>query len=134
MMGGRRMILIAGESRQEREALATALRCRGYSVAEAQDGEEALHRVGEDPPDLVLLGGVLPGRTGIEVCAAIKRDDRTRAIPVILLTSITRTTGGTDEAWRRRTGADAFLSKPYPPRNLYWMIDSLLDPRDTPVR
>jgi CheY-like chemotaxis protein len=128
------MILIAGESGEDREALASALRCRGYIVREAADGEEALERIQEEVPDLVLLGATLPGRSGFEVCTTLKKDERTRAVPVILLTSITRTVGGTDEEWRRRTGADAFLSKPYNPRNLYWMIHSLLDPRDTPVR
>lgn len=121
------MILIADESKKDRESLAASLRCRGYEVAEAEDGEAALLRAREEPPDLVLLGATLPGRSGLEVCAALKGDERTRAVPVFLLTSITRTIGGTDESWRRRTGADAFLSKPYNPRILYWMIDSLLE-------
>lgn len=121
-------ILIADEARESREALAASLRLRGYSVIEAEDGEEAHRRIREDALDLALLGGVLPLRTGIELCMALKADEGTRALPVILLSSITRTVGRTDEHWRRFTGADAFLSEPYDPRNLFWLIEQFLLP------
>ena len=123
-----RTILVADESRENRGALAASLRLRGYSVIEAEDGEEAHRRIREDAPDLALLGGVLPLRTGIELCMALKADEGTRALPVILLSSITRTVGRTDEHWRRRTGADAFLSEPYDPRSLFWLIEQFLLP------
>ncbi len=71
---------------------------------------------------------MLPLRTGIELCKALKTDEGTRALPVILLSSITRTIGRTDEHWRRRTGADAFLSEPYDPRSLLLLIEQLLSP------
>lgn len=123
-----RTILVADEARECREALAASLRLRGYSVIEAGDGEEAHRRIREAAPDLALLGGVLPLRTGIELCMALKADEGTRALPVILLSSITRTVGRTDEHWRRRTGADAFLSEPYDPRSLFWLIEQFLLP------
>ena len=125
VMGQAGMILIGCAVREEREALAASLRSRGYDVAETEGGEDALLRILQQSPDLALLDADLPGLSGLEVCCAVKKDERTRSVPVILRAP-TRQEAGPDEAWRRMTGADAFLSRPYEPRILYWMIDSLL--------
>jgi len=112
---------VADESRESRETLASSLRCRGYTVVEAGDGEEARGRIAWQFPDFVL--------TGVDLCRSRKGDDRTRRVPVIILSSIPRTLGRADEHGRRRTGADAFLSEPYDPRRLYGLIDALLESR-----
>ena len=78
-------------------------------MREAEDGEEALELVAEDPPDLVLLDIMMPGIDGIEVCRRIKSDPRTAMIPVILVTAL--------HDWEHRmagidAGASDFVTKP----------------------
>jgi len=125
-MNAPKTILVVDEARSSREALAGVLRNRGYVVKESQDGAEALERLLEDPPDLVILDAMLPRRSGIEICQSIKSENRPRNLPVILVTSLTRTIGKNDHYWREKTGADEFLSKPFAPQDLLSRIDRLL--------
>lgn len=113
-----------------RVLLADLLRRRGYDVDESPDGADALRRLAESPPDVVITDALLPRRSGFEVCAELKRGETTRRIPVLMVTSITATVGGTDEAWRRKSNADDFLSKPFDVRRLVERIERLLGRRE----
>lgn len=99
---------------EDETALATLLRYNlekeGYRVAEANDGEEALLRVAEETPDLVLLDWMLPSISGIEVCRRLRVGLRTRNIPIVMLTA--RGEEG-DRVRGLETGADDYVSKPF---------------------
>src|SRR5205085_4040127 len=87
----------------------------GFDVAEATDGEEALLRIAERKPDVVLLDWMLPLVSGIEVCRRIRRAPETRALPVIMLTA------RGEESDRVRgldSGADDYVVKPFSPSEL----------------
>src|SRR5204863_8755763 len=86
---------------------------RGYGVIECVDGREALDRARADHPDVVLLDVMMPGVTGFDVCQALKADPATRAIPIMILTSVTQGTGKSDEHWKALSGADDFMTKPF---------------------
>src|ERR1700693_5299024 len=92
---------------EDEAAIATMLRYnlekQGYRVAEASDGQEALTRIQEQQPDIVLLDWMLPLMSGIEVCRQIRRKPSTRDLPVIMVTA----------------RADDYITKPF-------NIDSLL--------
>ena len=99
---------------EDEESLATLLQYNlqkeGYDVAVAEDGEEALVRVDERLPDLVVLDWMLPKVSGIEVCRRLRQRNETRNVPIILLTA------RSEEADRVRgldTGADDYLVKPF---------------------
>jgi DNA-binding response OmpR family regulator len=83
---------------------------RGYEVVTAVDGGEALETVLRTKPDAVVLDRLMPGMSGEEVCAALKADERTAAIPVVLLSA---------QASEREivegfgVGADDYLTKPF---------------------
>jgi two-component system, OmpR family, alkaline phosphatase synthesis response regulator PhoP len=81
-------ILLAEDDRILRKAGETALRKRGYDVVAAVDGEEALAKAREDPPDLVLLDVMMPKVHGFDVLRGLKGDPRLRDIPVIMLTNL----------------------------------------------
>lgn len=86
------------------------LEAEGYLVAEANDGEQALVLIAEEPPDLVLLDWMLPELSGLEVCRRLQRGAATRDIPIILLTA-----RGEEEDTIRGldTGADDYIVKPF---------------------
>src|ERR1700739_4692298 len=99
---------------EDEAALATMLRYnlekQGFRVEEAADGQEALTRIAEAQPDLVLLDGMLPQMSGIEVCRQIRRRSATRDLPVIMVTARTE---DQDAVRGLNTGADDYIAKPF---------------------
>jgi two-component system phosphate regulon response regulator PhoB len=83
---------------------------QGFRVDEATDGQEALTRITELQPDLVLLDWMLPIVSGIEVCRQIRRRPATRDLPVIMLTARTE---DQDAIRALNTGADDYITKPF---------------------
>ncbi|MCG8511233.1 MAG: phosphate regulon transcriptional regulator PhoB [Rhodospirillales bacterium] len=95
----------------------------GYQVDEASDGEEALLKIEESTPDIILLDWMLPRLSGLEVCRRVRRRTETRDLPIIMLTA------RGEEADRVRgldTGADDYVTKPFSPSELLARIRSLL--------
>ena len=99
---------------EDEAALATMLRYnlekQGFRVEEAADGQEALLRVAETQPDLVLLDWMLPVMSGIEVCRQLRRRSATRDLPVIMVTARTE---DQDAVRGLNTGADDYITKPF---------------------
>ncbi len=87
----------------------------GFEVSEAADGEEALVRIAEHRPDIVLLDWMLPLVSGIEVCRQIRRSAQTRTLPVIMLTARGEET---DRVRGLDSGADDYIPKPFSLREL----------------
>ncbi len=95
----------------------------GYRVEEAADGEEALLKVEEATPDIMLLDWMLPRLSGLEVCRRVRRRPETRDMPIIMLTA------RGEEADRVRgldTGADDYVTKPFSPSELMARMRALL--------
>ena len=99
---------------EDEAALATMLRYnlekQGFRVEEAVDGQEALTRISEGAPDIVLLDWMLPVMSGIEVCRQIRRRPATRDLPVIMVTARTE---DQDAVRGLNTGADDYITKPF---------------------
>lgn len=83
---GKRVLLVE-DDRFLRRACEKGLRQQGFTVSTAADGEEALRASRAELPDLVLLDILMPKLNGIEVLRALRADEKTRAIPVIVLTN-----------------------------------------------
>jgi putative two-component system response regulator len=117
-------ILVVDDYESNRRGLGDLLTARGYRVALAVSGTEALQAVTDDPPDCVLLDVVMPGGpSGVDVCAALKRNPATCLLPVILISA--QTERDTRLAGLE-AGADDFLDKPIDPGELYTRVRSLL--------
>jgi two-component system phosphate regulon response regulator PhoB len=112
---------------EDEAALVTMLRYnlekQGYRVEEASDGEEAITRIAEVKPDLVLLDWMLPIVSGIEVCRQIRRRHATRDLPVIMLTARAE---DQDAVRGLNTGADDYVTKPFSMNALLARIRALL--------
>ena len=105
----KRVLLVEDEAVQA-ELAQRVLERAGFSVRRAVDGPLALEALAADPlPDLVLLDVMLPKIDGFEVLKRIRADQRTRSLPVIMLTSFSR---DQDAARGRELGADDYIIKP----------------------
>jgi two-component system phosphate regulon response regulator PhoB len=83
----RTRVLIIEDEGAIRAMISYTLKRSGFEVAEASDADEALVQVTECNPDLVLLDWMLPGQSGMDLARRLRRDDRTRDIPIIMLTA-----------------------------------------------
>lgn len=120
---GKAAILVADDDELNRELLSEMLIEENYSVVCAQDGDQALDAIQRNLVDLALLDVMMPGKTGYEVCKAVKSQPETRLIPVVLVTGLSRA----DERIQGITcGADDFLSKPVNRQELLARTRSLL--------
>lgn len=102
-------ILVVDDSRDNLEIISTRLRFRGYRIEQASRGEEALVKVREHAPDLILLDIMLPDIDGYEISRRIKTDDALPFIPIILVTARDSTQ---DKVAGLDAGADDYLTKP----------------------
>ncbi|MFH1742305.1 MAG: SpoIIE family protein phosphatase [bacterium] len=130
---GRKKILAVDDSKLNVFLLQKTLGAENYEVIAAYSGEEALRRIREDNPDLVLLDVMMPGMDGYEVCREIKRycESETRFIPVVLLTALdnveSKITG-------LESGADEYLVKPLDRDELLARVRSMLRIKDLQER
>ena len=112
---------------EDEAALATMLRYnlekQGFRVDDAVDGQEALTRIAEARPDLVLLDWMLPVMSGIEVCRQLRRRSETRDLPVIMVTARTE---DQDAVRGLNTGADDYITKPFSMEALLARMRALL--------
>ena len=116
-------ILVVDDLPQNVKLLADLLAVKGYAVATAASGAEALEKVETERPDLVLLDVMMPEMSGYEVCRAIRDNPATGILPVVMVTSL-------DPAEERikglEAGADDFLSKPVNRAELLARVRSLV--------
>lgn len=116
-------ILVADDVAANRELFREMLEPQGYDVICAADGEEALDIIRHRPVDAALLDVVMPHRTGFDVCRAVKEDDATRLIPVVLVTGLK---DHDDRIQGIQCGADDFISKPVHHQELLARVRSLV--------
>lgn len=120
-------ILVVDDEKTLAKALRFSLEKEGYQVDCAYDGEEALTRVEEEPPDLIVLDLMLPKVDGFEVCQRVRRN---HSIPIIMLTAKTE---DIDKILGLELGADDYMTKPFNPRELAARIKAILRRAATPT-
>ena len=116
-------ILVVDDTQKNVKLLADLLSVKGYSVATAASGREALAQLDAQRPDLVLLDVVMPEMSGYEVCQKIRENAATRMLPVIMVTALDPTI---ERVKGIEAGADDFLSKPIHQPELLARVKSLL--------
>jgi len=105
----RARILLVDDLPQNLEILCAVLEPEGYALELAQDGQQALEMALKSPPDLVLMDVSMPRMSGLETCRALKADERTRFVPIVLITALS---AREDRIQGIAAGCDDFLAKP----------------------
>lgn len=116
-------ILVAEDERDIRELIAFSLSFAGHRITQAANGEEAVEMAQATLPDLILTDVRMPKMTGYEVCRSIKEDEKTKHIPVIILSA-----KGQDEEVEAgvSAGADDYILKPFAPDELARRVGEIL--------
>ena len=104
-------ILIAEDNDAVAAPLEELLRKNGYAVTRARDGAEALGMIVSTPPDLLLLDLKMPRLHGVELLKKIRLSDKTRHLPVIVMTGVYR--GDKNAEAARQLGVKTYLEKPF---------------------
>ena len=116
-------VLIIEDEKDLAELLAFNLEKEGYSATCVHDGKHGLAQAGTDLPDLILLDLMLPGMHGTEVCKALRKDQRTAHIPIIMITAkcdeIDRVVGF-------EVGADDYIVKPFSMREVALRVKAVM--------
>ena len=116
-------ILLVEDEPAIQELIAVNLTRAGHHVVRVSDAETAQRVVRDALPDLVLLDWMLPGMSGVELARRLRADERTRTIPIIMLTARGEEQ---DKVTGLETGADDYITKPFSPRELVARIKAVL--------
>ena len=116
-------VLLVEDSVTQQGMIAGILERKGLKVDLAKDGLEALQKIQANCPDLVVLDIIMPKMNGYEVCRNIKSDPKTKNVPVIMCSSKSEEF---DRYWGMKQGADAYLSKPFHPKELLGTVKQFL--------
>lgn len=115
-------VLVVDDSKTELVFLTDLLQKNGFSVKTAENADDAMRRLEEEQPDLILMDVVMPGQNGFQLTRAITRDPQYADVPIIMCTSKSQET---DRVWGLRQGARDYITKPVDPAQLQAKIDAL---------
>lgn len=120
-----RKVLIADDEPNILISLEFLMRREGHQVLLARDGREALDTIRRERPALVLLDVMMPGKSGLEVCQAVRADEALAGVKILMLTAKGR---DTDLAQGLGVGADGYITKPFSTKDLAARVRELLGP------
>lgn len=116
-------LLVADDEPNIVISLEYLMKREGYQVLVATDGNQALEMIQRERPALVLLDVMMPGKTGFEVCQAVRADPELAAVRILMLTAKGRET---DISKGLALGADAYMTKPFSTRELVDKVRQML--------
>lgn len=108
-------VLVAEDDRDIQELIVYNLTQEGFKVTALNRGDQVLEAIKIKRPDLLLLDVMLPGMTGIEICKALRGNEQTRNLPIIMVTA---KGSETDKIVGLELGADDYITKPFSPKEL----------------
>jgi DNA-binding response OmpR family regulator len=122
-------ILVVDDDPDLVETVAMMLESKGCEVGRAYDGVEGEESIKQRRPDLVILDVMMPRKDGYVLCAQLKANDKTRDIPVVLLTAVGEAVPSTTYTHRdgMSTEADDYIAKPIDTEGLWKVVTGLIE-------
>ena len=117
------LILVVEDERDIRELIVFTLQLDGFNVVQAVNGEDAIKKVRDITPDLILMDVRMPKMTGFEACKALKNDEKTQDIPIVFLSAKGQET---EVKTGLELGASDYLLKPFAPDELSERVNKIL--------
>ena len=118
-------VLIADDQDNMRKLVRLTLESGRFDIFEAPDGETALDVATRERPDLVFLDWTMPGRSGVEVCRALRDDPGNDGMRIVMLTARSQPE---DRETAHEMGADDYITKPFSPIQLLEKVRDVLGP------
>jgi twitching motility two-component system response regulator PilH len=112
-------VMVVDDAEADRKMIESILRRAGHNVVSYDDGEHLEDNLASELPDVLLLDVVMPKRNGYELLRRVKKDERIRHTPVVLVTCRSE---DSDRLWGKRHGADGYVAKPFTPDELLGAI------------
>lgn len=103
-------VLVVEDTMSEQQLITLYLQEAGYKVINANNGKDALSKVTDQKPDVVVTDVVMPGMNGFELCRSLKKNPDTQKLPVIACTSKNQEL---DRLWGMKQGVDVYVTKPF---------------------
>lgn len=122
-MAERKTILLVEDESAIRDMLCIPIEQHGFNFKGASDTMDAYRQIQEEKPSLILLDWMLPGQSGLDFCALLRKDPNTKKIPIIMLTARSQET---DKLEGFNAGADDYLAKPFSIKELLARINAVL--------
>ncbi len=119
-------ILIVDDDENLRSVLEALLEPKGYEIMQAADGDEGLQKIRKRQPDIIILDGMMPKKSGFQLAYELKNNPEYERIPIIMLTGVDRASGKTEQYWREKSRADLYIAKPFDYVQLVETIEKIL--------
>jgi CheY-like chemotaxis protein len=119
-------IVIAEDDTNIRNIIKFTLEGAGYEVHDYENGGLALEAIPKVMPDCIVLDVMMPIKNGFEVCYDVKQNTKLNHIPVLIVTATTQTSAKSDDYWKVKSKADAFITKPFKAANLVKQVQEII--------
>jgi two-component system, chemotaxis family, response regulator PixH len=115
-------VLVVEDTISERELICSYLTESGYVVTSARNGQEALQKIKDQIPDVVLTDLVMPDMSGLELCRSLKKNPLTQNLPIIACTTKSQEL---DKLWGMKQGINVYLTKPFTKEDILRAVKSV---------
>ena len=122
-------VMVVDDAFADLKMMESILRSAGHQVLTYGDGDRLEDKLAMELPDVLLLDVVMPKRNGYEILRKLKKDERTRHTPVVLVTCRDQES---DRLWGKRQGADEYVTKPFTPAELLTVVTRFTAPGGRP--
>ncbi|MFH1759705.1 MAG: response regulator [bacterium] len=122
-MAENKTILLVDDEPDIRLTVGRRLKAKGYNVIEAENGKDALEKINERIPDLVILDIMMPELNGFQVCRKLMEKEETKKIAVLMLTAKGQ---AADRFWAEELGVTEYITKPFDDEELMEAVKKLL--------
>ncbi len=119
-------IVLVEDDKEISDLIKATLKTKGYEVVTAFNGDDGLRLIEDTEPDLVVLDLMLPMRSGMEILKLIRRDEKLKDTPVLVMSAIARDSEKSEEFWRQGLQADDFIKKPFDPIGFLGRVEAVL--------